>query len=197
MFADKFTPSVPLGRQAQCARLFLTIVPRTTSRIFETCAGLGLCLVVLAGSAEANADYPEIVRGIWMQKTSNGREQCRNYKAALRAGPEYAGNYLVGAELIGRSIWHSYSEYGEGNFYFVDSLALVGKLRWSALVSVGIDSVEREDARLRAGVRFRLEGRRLQFRVGGPGKWNKHDAQFRGESYFRCASLPPHIYNKY
>ena len=159
--------------------------------------GAGLLFLASPGTARASAQYPDIVRGVWMPEGSEGRQQCRNYETNIATDPEAAANMLVGAELIGGTIWHSHSEYGEGNFYFVEGLAFNADRGWTADVSVGMDSAERSDKMPKAAIYFQLRGQVLWFRIVSAGFENLSDQRFGDISYFRCASLPQDMYNRY
>lgn len=165
------------------------------SVVLTACLGAALSSSALARNAPT-AEYPAVVHGIWMPVGTEGQKQCRNYRKAASGDLETARNILVGAELIGRTTWHSYSEYGEGNLYFIDSLASYRKHSWIAHVSVGIDNFERRDAKSRSAVLFQLKGLKLWFRIGGLGKESKRSTQARSVSYFRCASLPGYMYSR-
>jgi hypothetical protein len=155
-----------------------------------------LALTLSASLASpAAAKYPSVpkeLHGVWMNDDAAGQAQCRDYTAALGKGLDAARNYLVGAEVITRKIVHSYSEYGEGNFYQPTAIRSIGKQEWRLKTRVGFDQMPGGEHTGSAEFRLALRS----------GKLNWVNVSFDGEpsasqdsiALFRCAPIPAELY---
>lgn len=132
---------------------------------------------------------PKELQGIWMDDNGEGRAQCSAYKAAKRT--ENAGNFLVGSEVISRKMLHSYSEYGEGNFYRIYQIKSVGKKSWAIKASLGIDQPPGDEDQMDTEMKLSLKNGKLTSRfVTIGGKASDETASV----YFRCANVPAGMY---
>lgn len=132
---------------------------------------------------------PKELQGIWMDDNGEGRAQCSAYKA--EKGTEAARNYLVGSEVISRKMLHSYSEYGEGNFYRPDQIKSVGKKSWTVKATLGLDQPPGDENQADAEMKLSLKNGKLTSRfVAIGGKASDETASV----YFRCADVPAGMY---
>jgi hypothetical protein len=140
--------------------------------------------------------YPSETHGIWFDANPSGREQCRAYKKANKANKDEISSHLVGSVVISSRLIHYYAEYGEGDFYEIESSAeKTGRQGgWRMLAYVGID--ERPD---RSNVQevivvMKLSRRKLHLRyelVDGPNiQGGAH------QTLSRCADVPEDMYNR-
>lgn len=151
-------------------------------------------IVLLAVSNPADAKamskpaYPPAIHGIWFADDADGRGSCKAYLAAYRKQDGTARDFLVGAEVIGPNIWHSYAEYGEGNFYEIHRLTTLGPGSWRVAAFTGIDGLpehgEAQTDPFRIGLKQGKLVRAFET-VGTRPADNGGDA-----SFFRCAGLP-------
>jgi hypothetical protein len=154
---------------------------------------LGICLPnPLVARSKASVSYPNVVQGVWMSDDEPGRAQCRQYLEAY-SRDKTTSDFLVGAEVITKKIWHSYAEYGEGNFYFPKSLRHISRNRWRASATIGIDTMVEIGEEQTSTFRFYLSAGKLIWVVetvaGKPvDSWDEH-------RYFRCAGVPSGFYD--
>ncbi len=146
----------------------------------------GLALPTHAAGREIS--YPTAVQGIWMSDDAAGQVQCREYLAAAKANPDKASNFLVGAEIVSGNIWHSYSEYGEGDFYALRALTKTGKQSWRASTGLGMDTSEVSADSASVIITMRIEKRKLisLIEVGGANALEGSKAT----THFRCGNVP-------
>jgi hypothetical protein len=93
---------------------------------------------------------------------ANAAPLCKTYLALKsNADGDARINALVGSVVISRKQIHSVSEYGEGNFYALQSIAATGKGKWKAKTALTLDGDG--DDRLASAVpmTFALKGARL------------------------------------
>jgi hypothetical protein len=149
---------------------------------------------VSAYAAGKVISYPMAVQGIWMSDDAAGKVQCREYLAAFKENPDEASNFLVGAEIVSGNMWHSYSEYGEGNFYSLRALTKTGKQSWRASAGLGLDTSAASPDSGPVIVKMQIEKRKLiaviEGTVGNASENNK------ASSYFRCRNVPRSLYGR-
>ncbi|QIG54546.1 hypothetical protein G6N82_10620 [Altererythrobacter sp. BO-6] len=154
------------------------------------------CLVVLPVSAvsarETPAAFPRQVQGIWYSDDAEGRARCKAFLGGLAADDGEAYNFLVGAEVIRAGMWHSYAEYGEGNFYEIRTLGKIGKRSWRVSTLTGIDTMPDPEFSAEATFRFRIDKGILTWVFesfdGTPvDSWDE-------QRLFRCAPVPEGMY---
>lgn len=156
---------------------------------------LGLIGLGVAGPAmgkAAPAAMPAPLRGIWMEDSGEGRQQCKAYLAEMRRPGGDAGSKLVGAEVITARGQHSYAEYGEGNFYTPQRVVALRKGKWRINARVGIDGPPEDGAAGTAVLTRALAGGKLDYKLNSMGgqpvdSWDEH-------RYFRCAPVPAGFY---
>lgn len=151
-------------------------------------AGHALALAAIASPVAANAQergMPAELIGVWSNDDGEGKKQC----AAYRANPiprQDGYDPQVGSVIITKALIHSYAEYGEGNFYKVDSVSRTGAKRWlvrsylylDVLPPDGPPKADPESAAY-TGDTLTLKGKTLI--------WTGPEAETR--TLFRCASL--------
>jgi hypothetical protein len=98
-------------------------------------------VVSAAWASDTKPRFPRTLQGIWYDDDRAGHVQCQGYKKAEQANDHAVSGLLVGAVLINDSIMHSYSEYGEGNFYELRRLKKTDRNIWIAGVAIGIDTL--------------------------------------------------------
>lgn len=100
----------------------------------------------LTAQVRAPATIPERLRGVWYVDDTDGRASCRKYLTADPATIERTGaDPLVGAVVISSRIVHHYSEYGEGDFFLVDTASPVTRNAWQLSGNVSADSFSEDD----------------------------------------------------
>ena len=149
-------------------------------------------LVVLSAPAIAtgqSASFPKPVQGIWMEDNAEGAAQCKKFRAASL---ERRFETLAGAEIIGAKMWHSNSEYGEGNFYSLRALTKVGANSWRASTGLEMDAMKASPDSYPVTIFKRLEKQKLIARVqpiGGNAVESEPEI-----TYFKCRNLPRDLY---
>lgn len=151
-----------------------------------------MALLVASSPADAKSKsklaYPPAIRGIWFADDAEGRDSCKAYLAAYRKLDGTARDFLVGAEVIGPEIWHSYAEYGEGNFYEIHRLTALSPGSWRVAAFTGIDGLPETGEARTDSFRIALKQGKLTRvfeRVDIKPSDNSGEA-----SFFRCAVLP-------
>lgn len=152
--------------------------------------GFVLEAVVNASSAAALSVhvYPRDLQGIWFGDKRDGRTQCRAYLTASKSNDDSAFDLLVGSEIISGDLWHSFAEYGEGNFYKLRQLKKIGAKSWQLEADVGIDSYPDPLENRRAKFEVKIAKRRLL--------WTENSLDYRSElkgkarRFFLCSSVP-------
>lgn len=152
-------------------------------------AVLALVFVFTATRAQAGGQYPDAVQGVWMADDADGRAQCERYRAVAGVEGDDRINQLVGAEVVSPQAWHSFAEYGEGNFYFIRDTAKIGPQAWRFTAAVGIDTAVDDGDLSQATFRARIEGRQMiwvfeSFDGTPVDSWDE-------QRLFRCAPLSP------
>ena len=152
--------------------------------------GFVLEAVVNASSAAALSVnvYPRDLQGIWFSDERDGRTQCRAYLTAFKSNDDSAFDLLVGSEVISGDLWHSFAEYGEGNYYKLRQLKKIGAQIWQVEADVGIDSYPDPQESRRAQFEVKIAKRRLL--------WTENSLDYRSElkrkarRFFLCSSVP-------
>jgi hypothetical protein len=155
-------------------------------------SGAALALMLPSAAAQAKTVYPKALHGIWMSADDEGRVQCQNYRRAQTQDGTDASEFLVGAQVIRADIWHSYSDYGEGDSYFIQSVTALGRQRWRFATKVATDVLVESGNTGQAGFRVQLANGTLQWvmeTVDGKtvDSWDEH-------LYFRCSLVPAGLY---
>jgi hypothetical protein len=160
------------------------------------CLSLMICLAIsmmpVSVVAAPAPNFPKAIQGIWMSDDSEGQTQCRRYLAALKMDDADASEYLVGAEIINSTRWHSYAEYGEGNSYEILSLTKLNGPKWRFSARVFVDGApDSEDSPPMIST-VKLDQRKLTWQLESLGgqpvdSWDEH-------RYFRCAAVPSYLY---
>lgn len=159
---------------------------------------VAVLLALVAAPAYAGGEpvtFPPALQGIWMTADEEGRAQCERYLAA-RAGDddEHTYNQLVGAEVVSPAMLHSYSEYGEGNFYQPTRIVATGAQQWRVTADLGIDTWPDGDLAGIAELAVALDGDTLRWSLtsidGEPVEMQVQDR------YFRCAEVPADMYRR-
>ena len=161
---------------------------------------LATALSIMAGAslpthaAAKEITYPKAVQGIWMNDDAAGKVQCREYLTAFKADPSEAKDFLVGAEIVSGNMWHSFSEYGEGNFYALRTLTKTGKQSWNASTGLTLDTSVASPDSAPVIVTMRIEKRKLfslikaaVVNASEDGTTNRH---------FRCRNVPRSFYGR-
>lgn len=115
------------------------------SSIRDGAVWLTLALIALPALAFAQrAQMPGDLTGVWSDNNEHGKTQCTAWRKNPR---ERADGYdpLVGAVIIRKGLIHSYSEYGEGNFYKVTQVTPAGSQRWRVRSQLYIDTMPSDD----------------------------------------------------
>jgi hypothetical protein len=155
--------------------------------------------MLVAFSASANVagqtspSYPAAVQGIWFTDDADGNAQCRRYvfaRSRKRGDPDM---HLVGSQIISGNLWHSYSEYGEGNFYVLRSLAKIGRQHWRADAAVGIDVYPEPEDGQNATFDIQLNKGQLTLAMDPLGDTLRM-ASIDEPLYARCTSVPKGFY---
>lgn len=152
--------------------------------------GFVLEVVVNASSAAALSihAYPSDLQGIWFSDERDGRTQCRAYLTASKSNDDSAFDLLVGSEIISGDLWHSFAEYGEGNFYKLRQLKKIGAQSWKVEADVGIDSYPDPLENQRAKFEVKTAKRRLLWTENSLG--NRSELKGKARRFFRCSSVP-------
>jgi hypothetical protein len=154
----------------------------------------GVSVSVPAYAASKVISYPMAIQGIWMSDDAAGKSQCREYLAAFKENPDEASNFLVGAEIVSGNMWHSYSEYGEGNFYSLRALTKTGKQSWRASAGLGLDTLVAAPDSAPVIVTMRIEKRKLIALIEGTvGNASENG---KASTYFRCRNVPRSLYGR-
>lgn len=99
-------------------------------------------LHALTAQVRAPATIPERLRGVWYVDDTEGRASCRKYLSTDPATIERTGaDPLVGSVVISSRIVHHYSEYGEGDFFLVESATEEETRAWTLRGRVSVDSL--------------------------------------------------------
>jgi hypothetical protein len=91
-------------------------------------------------------------------------------------------------------MWHSYSEYGEGNFYSLRALTKTSKQSWRASAGLGLDTSVASPDSAPVIVKMQIEKRKLIALIEG----NVGNASENGKAstYFRCRNVPRSFYGR-
>lgn len=139
----------------------------------------------LAAMAQKTAMPAELI-GMWSDDTEEGRAQCADYRRNPR--PDADGyDPLVGSVLIRNGLIHSYSDYGEGNFYRIVRLAPAGPKSWRVISRLYLDTMPSEGP-VPPGGDEPIEMADTLTLKGGLLVWESSDADTR--TLFRCGNLP-------
>lgn len=148
---------------------------------------IALAALTLPAVATAQqARMPAELIGIWSNDDEEGRAQCADYRKDPFARDD-GYDPLVGAVVIRKGLIHSYSEYGEGNFYKVEQVSPSGAKRWRIRSRLYLDT-RPPDRPVRSGDdestpvtdTLTLEGATLS--------WEAPEEETR--TLFRCGGLP-------
>ena len=153
---------------------------------------LGFVLEVVANTSSASAPsldvYPSDLQGIWFSDERDGRTQCRAYLTASKRNDDSAFDLLVGSEIIRGDLWHSFAEYGEGNFYKLRQLKKIGAQNWEVEADVGIDSYPDPLENRRAKFEVKIAMRKLLWAENSLN--NRSELKDKPRRFFRCSSVP-------
>lgn len=148
-----------------------------------------LTLAALASpvaAAAQQASMPAELIGMWSDDTEEGRAQCADYRK--NPMPDADGyDPLVGAVLIRKGMIHSYSDYGEGNFYRILRVSPSGAKSWRVSSRLYLDTMPSEGP-VQPGEDEPIETTDTLTLKGGMLVWESSDADSR--TLFRCGSLP-------
>ena len=101
---------------------------------------LSLFASVQISAKSVSPAMPQMVQGVWFPDDANAAPLCKTYLALKsNADGDARINALVGSVVISRKQIHSVSEYGEGNFYALQSIAATGKGKWKAKTALKLD----------------------------------------------------------
>ena len=123
---------------------------------------LSLFASVQISAKSVSHTMPQMVQGVWFPDDAAAAPSCKAYLVLKpNADGDARINALVGSVVISRKQIHSVSEYGEGNFYALRSIAATGKGKWKAKTALTLDGDG--DDRLASAVpmTFALKGARL------------------------------------
>jgi hypothetical protein len=172
---------------------------RTVRQTLATSSTLTLCVLAQVANARAVTwTYPSETHGIWFDANPHGRQQCRDYKAVMNAreaDKDVISAHLVGATVIGPQLIHDYAEYGEGNFYVVESDRVkLDRRSWQVLAFLGIDGLPARGAwPTKVIVTMTMSGGKLYLRYQEEGVAN---ANYGTHSRLvRCAKVPEGMYD--
>jgi hypothetical protein len=103
--------------------------------------------IVANAAGSSPAKMPKPLLGVWHENSVEGRRQCERYR---RLGPKQqpvdeAADPLVGAVVITDQMVHTYSEYGEGDFFSIQNVQLLSRGEWRVRSLVYIDTMPTDD----------------------------------------------------
>lgn len=167
-------------------------IPAAMVRAVTGLAAIAMAPFPSSAAAQGSVQFAEELRGIWFSDDDEGVERCAAYRKTMAADDGDASTYLVGAEVVSPDRWHSYADYGEGNFYAPLKAEKTGAGSWRYAVAVGIDADPFGEDGGSANFRASLADGKLTWVIEDFGgvpvdSWDEH-------RYFKCASVPDGMY---
>lgn len=156
---------------------------------------LGFVLEIASNSSHvtklAIEVYPQELHGIWFGDDRDGRARCRAFLAADISNADAKFERLTGSEAISSNLWHSVSEYGEGNFYKLRRISKTGAHSWRIEADVGIDFYPDGPESQRAKFDVKIAKRKLLWSdISLDDRFGRKNKEQR---FFRCSAVPAYF----
>ena len=153
--------------------------------LFMPMAALATLALPAAAMAQ-QAQMPVELIGVWSNDDEEGRAQCADYRKDPVARDD-GYDPLVGAVIIRKGLIHSYSEYGEGNFYKVERVSPAGAKSWRIRSRLYLDTRPPEGP-ARSGEDNSTPVTDTLTLKGATLSWEAPEEEAR--TLFRCGNLP-------
>jgi hypothetical protein len=100
----------------------------------------------------------------------------------------------LSCQVVSGNIWHSYSEYGEGNFYALRSLTTLGKQHWRVFAAIGIDEIPDSGSNQIVAFDIQIRKEKLIWHLDPEGDGVR--SVIRKDRLARCSSVPKRAYRR-